>query len=189
MPSVINAEHEDPKSIAKLPVLASPASKVITAHEEAKVTLDVRSWPKKRVDDNLPTHTIASFVYLVDMSGHNCCGYSYVLRLVDPIARLGHITILKSISDDSLCTGFSKLMGIARFPPTTIYYDAKFTFLPSAASLYPHVVFTRQPHSDEMVKEHKLFIKQLKKWIFSYGTNWLRGVTIVQAVTNMLELE
>jgi hypothetical protein len=37
--------------------------------------------------------------------------------------------ILKSKLNDSLCAGFSKLMCLARFPPTTIYYDAKFNFI------------------------------------------------------------
>ena len=184
----LNAESEGHNVTGK----ASSTSELITASDETKFTSDTSDVPsssKKQIDGNLPTRTITSYVDLVDNSTQSCCGYSYVLRLVDPIARLGHVMILKSTSDDALCEAFSKLMCIARFPPTTIYYDEKFTFIPTVASLYPRVVFTKQPHSDLMKKERSLFRRQLRKWIFSYGNNWLHGVTVVQAVTNTLSLE
>jgi hypothetical protein len=184
----LNAESEGHNVTGK----ASSTSELITASDETKFTSDTSDVPsssKKQIDGNLPTGTVTSYVDLVDISKQSCCGYSYVLRLVDPIARLGHVMILKSTSDDALCAAFSKLMCIARFPPTTIYYDEKFTFIPTVASLYPRVVFTKQPQSDLMKKERSLFRRQLRKWIFSYGNNWLRGVTVVQAVTNTLSLE
>jgi hypothetical protein len=184
----LNAESEGHNVTGK----ASSTSELITASDETKFTSDTSDVPsssKKQIDGNLPTRTVTSYLDLVDISKQSCCGYSYVLRLVDPIARLGHVMILKSTSDDALCEAFSKLMCIARFPPTTIYYDEKFTFIPTVASLYPRVVFTKQPYSDLMKKERSLFRRQLRKWIFSYGNNWLRGVTVVQAVTNTLSLE
>ena len=61
-----------------------------------KKTKDYISSSKKQIDGNLPTRTITSYVDLVDISKQSCCGYSYVLRLVDPIACLGHVMILKS---------------------------------------------------------------------------------------------
>lgn len=164
MHPVLNAKVEGTKSTAK----ASPTSEVIAASEETELTLDLPLLSSKKIDGNLPTRAIASYVDLVDMTGQNCCSYCYVLHLVDPIAHLGHVMILKSNSDDSLCTVFSKLMYLACFPPTTIYYDVNFTFIPSVASLYPRVVFTRQPRSDLMSKECSLFLTKLRKWIFFF---------------------
>lgn len=112
-----------------------------------------------------------------------------MLRLVDPEARLGHVIILRSKSDESLCDGFSKLMSLSRFPPTTVYYDSKFSFISKVATLYPRVAFTMQSHSTLMEKERCLFLRQFRLWINAYGNNWLRGVTVVQAVTNTLSLE
>ena len=143
----------------------------------------------KKATGNLSKPIISSFVDLVDMCAHNCCGYCYVLELVDPVSRLGHVTILKSKSDESLSTGFSKLMSLSRFPPTTVYYDMKYTFIAKVATLYPRVVFTMQSHSSLMLKERSLFLKQLKMWIDAYGNHWLRGVSVVQAVTNTLNIE
>ncbi len=75
------------------------------------------------------------------------------------------------------------------FPPTTVYCDMKYTFIPIVAVLYPRVVFTMQTHSSLMLKGRSLFLKQLKLWINSYGNHWLPGVSVVQALTNTLNLE
>ncbi|MFY7880659.1 MAG: hypothetical protein ACOVR6_00025, partial [Fimbriimonas sp.] len=144
---------------------------------------------KNKPTDNTSKSNISSFIDLVDLSAHTCCGYCYVLRLVDPEARLGHVIILRSKSDESLCDGFSKLMSLSRFPPTTVYYDSKFSFISKVATLYPRVAFTMQSHSTLMEKERCLFLRQFRLWINAYGKNWLRGVTVVQAVTNTLSLE
>jgi len=144
---------------------------------------------EKKTTDNTSKSNISSFIDLVDLSAHTCCGYCYVLRLVDPEARLGHVIILRSKSDESLCDGFSKLMSLSRFPPTTVYYDSKFSFISKVATLYPRVAFTMQSHSTLMEKERCLFLRQFRLWINAYGKNWLRGVTVVQAVTNTLSLE
>ncbi len=83
---------------------------------------------------------------------------------------------------------FSKLMSLSRFPPTTVYYDMKYTFILNVATLYPRVVFPVQTHSSLILKERSLFLKQLRLWINSYGNHWLHGVSVVQAVTNTLNL-
>lgn len=168
---------------------ASHTSVVVNDSEETKLTSDFVNLSKKKIDGNLQTCRIASFVDLVDLSTHNCCGYCYVLHLVDPLVRFRHVTALKSYSEDYFCRGLSKLMGVACYPPTTIYYDAKHIFVPTVASLYPHVSFARQPHSDVMVKERQLYLKQLRKWRFYFANNSLHGVTVGQAVTNMLNFE
>ena len=53
------------------------------------------------------------FLDLVDMSQYTCCGYSYILQLVDQIACLGHVTLLKSSFTNYLLSGFNKLMSLS----------------------------------------------------------------------------
>jgi hypothetical protein len=79
------------------------------------ITTTKGNFEGKKAIVNVSKPTIASFVDLVDMCAHNCCGYCCVLRLVDPVARLGHVIILKSKSDKSLSTGFSKLVSLSCF--------------------------------------------------------------------------
>ncbi len=89
---------------------------------------------------------ISSSVDLVDLTAHNCCGYCYILQLVDPVLHIGHANMLKSFSDEDLSTALDKLRGLACFPPSTVYCDEKFSFLPNVTAFYPHIVFTKKTH-------------------------------------------
>jgi hypothetical protein len=51
-----------------------------------------------------------SHLDIVDMSQHVCCGYSYICHLVDPVSRRGHVTLLRSTSNEELVNTFIKLM-------------------------------------------------------------------------------
>lgn len=83
---------------------------------------------------------------------------------MDPVLHIGHATMLKSISDEDLSTALDKLMGLACFPPSTVYCDEKFSFLPTVAAFYPHIVFTKKLISFFMPKECSLFLSQFKNW-------------------------
>jgi hypothetical protein len=90
---------------------------------------------------------IKSYVDIINMSTHVCFGYRFILRVVDPVARVGHPTILKSDITSEICGGFQHLMLITRVPPKEVYYDDKFSFLASLQAMYPDMIFLHKPHS------------------------------------------
>jgi hypothetical protein len=124
-------------------------------------------------------HDLHSFLDLVDMSQHTCCGYSFILRLVDPISRLGHVTLLKNFPTSDLLTGFNKLMSLSWVQPKCVVYDSKIVFMNDLVELYPLVHFVERAHTDQMDKERILFLNQLKKWLKGYDSDWIRGIVTV----------
>jgi hypothetical protein len=88
------------------------------------------------------------------MSAHVCCGYRFILRLVDPINRVGHATIMKSNSHNEVIVSFRHLlMRVARVEPKVVYYDNQFTFIATVQDEYLHVSLTLMSFSDVMVRE------------------------------------
>jgi hypothetical protein len=123
------------------------------------------------------------------MSAHVCCGYRFILRLVDPINRVGHATIMKSNSHNEVIVSFRHLlMRVARVEPKVVYYDNQFTFIATVQDEYLHVSLTLMSFSDVMVRERALYILQMQRWIKGFGKKWLRAAVTVQAVTNTLPI-
>jgi len=141
------------------------------------------------MDNNLVEKPILfSYVDVVDMSAHQCCGFSYILRLVDPIARVGHATPMKTNSSVDVISGFRRLMSMSRIQPSTIYYASTLSDVISSSERYSNVLFVEKSHSTTMLLERQLYLNQMKRWLKGYGNEWLRGALIVQAVTNTLSL-
>jgi hypothetical protein len=141
------------------------------------------------MDNNLVEKPILfSYVDVVDMSAHQCCGFSYILRLVDPIARVGHATPMKTNSSVDVISGFRRLMSMSRIQPSTIYYASTLSDVISSSERYSYVLFVEKSHSTTMLLERQLYLNQMKRWLKGYGNEWLRGALIVQAVTNTLSL-
>ncbi len=76
-----------------------------------------------------------SFLDIVDMSQHVCCGFSYIFCLVDPVSCHGHVSLLRSTSNNELVSAFLKLMELSQFPPTVLCYDTKFNCLQEVFSV------------------------------------------------------
>jgi hypothetical protein len=73
--------------------------------------------------------------------------------------------------------------------PQQVNYDSKFSCVVTAKDAHPSVTFTNSGHNEPMKRERILFLRQMKRWLKGYGNNWIRGASIVQAVTNTLSLE
>jgi hypothetical protein len=141
------------------------------------------------MDNNLVDKPILfSYVDVVDMLAHQCCGFSYILRLVDPIARVGHATPMKTNSSIDVISGFRRLMSMSRIQPSTIYYASTLSDVISTSERYSNVLFVEKSHSTTMLLEQQLYLNQMKRWLKGYGNEWLHGALIVQAVTNTLSL-
>jgi hypothetical protein len=69
-------------------------------------------------NDSVDKPILFSYVDIVDMSAHKCCGFSYILHLVDPIARVGHATPMKTNSSIDVMSGFRRLMSLSKRQPT-----------------------------------------------------------------------
>jgi hypothetical protein len=130
---------------------------------------------------------IECFMDIVDLSSHSCCGFNYIFRLVDPISRRGHALVIKSMASDEVLSAFNRLMSIIRTKPSTIFYAEEFCYLSDLSSKYPLVNFVEKGHTEPMLNECKLFGRQLKRWM-DHNSNWVSGVTTIQAVTNTLPI-
>jgi len=93
---------------------------------------------------------IKSYVDIINMSAHACLGYRLILRVMDPVARVGHATILKSDIISKICDRFQHLMLITCVPPKEVYYDDKFSCLASLQDMYPETKLIHKPHSNLM---------------------------------------
>ncbi|MFY7882391.1 MAG: hypothetical protein ACOVR6_08855 [Fimbriimonas sp.] len=133
------------------------------------------------------TPSIVSFLDVVDLTSNPCCGYTYILRMVDPVHRYGHAVVLKSKSNDDVCYSLSRLMNVVRIQPTTVYFSQSMSYLKDVSELYPNTRFECQEHSEAMINEREIFLKQLNKWMTN-DKNWVSGVTVMQAVTNTLPI-
>jgi len=131
---------------------------------------------------------LKSFLDIVNMSAHTCCGYCFILRMVDPIARVGHATVMKSKSPNDVIVAFRHLMRVVCVEPTEIYYDTNLSFLASLVEHYPNVTLIMTSFSDVMSRERAMYITQMQRWIKCFGKKWLHAAVTVQAVTNTLPL-
>jgi hypothetical protein len=84
--------------------------------------------------------SITSFLDIVDMTSHPCCGYTYIFCMVDPVHRYGHAVVLKSISKDEICFSFTRLMTVVRIQPTMLYFDNSLNFLLDVSQKYPSII-------------------------------------------------
>jgi hypothetical protein len=161
--------NKKPKFISKVPLPATLASPSTTSPNKLFVCFHVN---------------------IVDLTDVECCGYNYVLRLVDPLLRRGHAIVLKSVSPPSLVDTFGELVSIIRYKPNQICYS--YAAIDRVASVlaanYPDIQFIKKDPSDLMNKESDLYVKQIGKWLVDHESNWIFGVNIVQAVTNCLPL-
>jgi hypothetical protein len=107
--------------------------------------------------------------------------------MVDPVHRYGHAVVLKSKSNDDVCYSLSRLMNVVRIQPTTVYFSQSMSYLKDVSELYPNTRFECQEHSEAMINEREIFLKQLNKWVTN-DKNWVSGVTVMQAVTNTLPI-
>ena len=58
------------------------------------------------------------------MSSHVCCGFSFILQLADPLARVGHATPLQTSCDVDIEVGFKWLMAMSRdVKPSYVFYN------------------------------------------------------------------
>jgi hypothetical protein len=122
---------------------------------------------------------IRSFLDIVNMSAHVCCGYRFRLQLVDLINRVGHATIMKSNSHNEVIASFCHLMQVARVEPKVVYYDNQFSFIATVQDEYPLVSLVLMFFSDVMVRERALYILQMQRWIEGFGKKWLCALTTI----------
>jgi hypothetical protein len=99
------------------------------------------------------------------MSAHMCCGYRFILWMVDHIARVGHATVMKSKSLNDVIVAFYHLMRVAHVYPTEIYYDTYLSFLASLEDHYQNFTLIMTSFSDLMTDERAIYISQMQHWI------------------------
>jgi hypothetical protein len=130
---------------------------------------------------------LTSFLDVIDLMTKPCCGYLYLLQMVDPVSRYGHVAVMKSMSKDHFLYSFHRLMTVAHVKPETLYFSATISFVSEVSNQYPSVQFVLGEHNDCMRNERELFLLQLNKWM-KENNDWVTGATVVQAVTNMLPI-
>jgi len=131
---------------------------------------------------------INAYIHLVDMTSTPCCGYNYIFRLVDPVARYGHALPMKSNSTDDMESALKQMLLIARKHPKTVYVGQHSLDLLSRAINFPTIALLQLTYSPLMEAEMKKFSNQLAIWMEDNNDRWLFGLSAVQAVTNMLPL-
>jgi hypothetical protein len=156
-----------------VPAVQSPVSNV-----EDSVAVDEDNYPKTSSVNTLSSSLVGhkkngvvlkSFLDIVNMTAHTCCGYRFILRMVVPIACVGHATVMKSKSPNDVIVAFCHLMRVARVEPTEIYYDTNLSFLASLVEHYPNVTLIMTSFSDVMSRECAMYISQMQRWIKCFG--------------------
>jgi hypothetical protein len=99
------------------------------------------------------------------MTSFPCCGYCYILCLVDPIARYGHALPMKSNSIEVIELTLNKILSIARHHPNLIYVDNAYVQLLTRAPKYSNITMVEMPHSPLMVVETNKLSAQLDLWL------------------------
>jgi len=195
--SSASSENLASNTIVKIVDCAIPAVQSPISNVEDSVAVDEDNYPTtssvNTVSSSLVGHkksgvVLKSFLDIVNMSAHTCCGYRFILRMVDPIARVSHATVMKSKSTNDVIVAFHHLMRVARVEPTEIYYDTNLSFLASLVEHYPNVTFIITSFFDVMSRERAMYITQMQRWIKCFGKKWLHAAVTVQAVTNTLPL-
>lgn len=130
---------------------------------------------------------LTSYLDVIDLTSKPCCGYSYLLRMVDPVSRYGHVVVLKSMLKDDIFYSLRRLMAVSRVKPETLYFSSLISFVSELSNEYPSVHLVLGEHNKCMRDERELFLLQLYKWI-KENKNWVTGATVVQAVTNTLPI-
>jgi len=137
------------------------------------------------VDDRLLLH---GYLDVVDMTAYTFLGFNFILRVVDPVRRLGFSVVLRSNSLNEYQRGFERLISIMRVIPDTIYFNDTTSFVHDIQHYYSSIKFVKQSHSPLMKVERSLYKRQLRKWIEAYNNNWVRGAVVVQAIVNSMPL-
>jgi hypothetical protein len=137
------------------------------------------------VDDRLLLH---GYLDVVDMTAYTFLGFNFILRVVDPVRRLGFSVVLRSNSLNEYQRGFERLISIMRVIPDTIYFNDTTRFVTDIQHYYSSIKFVKQSHSPLMKVERSLYKRQLRKWIEAYNNNWVRGAVVVQAIVNSMPL-
>jgi hypothetical protein len=83
------------------------------------IPFPIEVWSRLSTDSPILT----SFIDVVDLTSHPCCGYEYILRMVDPAHRYGHAVVMKSMSKDDIYYSLRRLLTIVCIQPTTLYFD------------------------------------------------------------------
>ena len=195
--SSASSENIASNTTAKIVDCAVPAVQSPISNVEDSVSVDDDNYPTTSSVNTVSSSLVGnkkngvvlkSFLDIVNMSAHTCCGYRFILRMVDPIARVGHATVMKSKSPNDVIVAFPHLMRVARVEPTEIYYDTNLSFLASLVEHYPNVTLIMTSFSDVMSRECAMYISQMQRWIKCFGNKWLRAAVTVQAVMNTLPL-
>ena len=66
------------------------------------------------------------FLDIVELRKNSCCGYSYIIRLVDPSDRRGNAAPLKSLLLFDIISSITSLLNGMRKQPSEILYDWDF---------------------------------------------------------------
>jgi hypothetical protein len=164
----------DESSSTSIPTLLKAISNVIP--------YSIKIWSHTCTDINL-----SSFLDIVDLSTTPCCVFLYLLRMVDPVSRYGHVLPLKSSSAEDILEALSRLMMVCRVKPTTLYYSSSLSFVCDVSNQYPSVDFVLHEHNETMNNERELFLTQLNIWVNS-NSHWVSDAAVVQAVTNTLPI-
>ena len=101
---------------------------------------------------------LTSFLDVIDLTSKPCCGYSYLLRMVDPVSRYGHVVVLKSMLKDDIFYSLRRLMVVSRVKPETLYFSSLISFVSFSFSLsglqeyIKNIHFQNLRHKDTTIK-------------------------------------
>ena len=63
---------------------------------------------------------LTSVLDIIDLTTKPCCGYLYLLQMVDHVSMYGHVAVMKSMSKDHFLYSFHRLMAVVRVKPETL---------------------------------------------------------------------
>jgi hypothetical protein len=102
---------------------------------------------------------VEACIDVVDFSTKTHCGYNFILHIVDPKARYGHATAMKSNTEPDCIAAIHSLLSIARVKPSTIFYDHRTSFVLKLGEKYPFINFFYLTQSDDMINYQNKYLE------------------------------
>ena len=93
---------------------SSDAEDSVSAHGTFIQNHDVSGSSTSVPDELVITHESTMFLGIVDICWSPCCGYRYIIRLVNPSSRQGHAAPLKSLPRLDIISSITALLKAVR---------------------------------------------------------------------------
>jgi hypothetical protein len=128
---------------------SSDAEDSVSAHGTFIQNHDVSGSSTSVPDELVITHESTMFLDIVDICWSPCCGYSYIILLVNPSSQQGHAAPMKSLQRLDIISSVTALLnGMIKEPLEIMYdWDAQPELLGLVKARFPNIHVVKKEKS------------------------------------------